>query len=67
MDVITSEDGERLKRLYREHATAKEAEKAALQQFGMESREFAQADAKTNELWRRIRELDGTVGRHWMA
>jgi len=34
---------------------------------GWESEEFKQVDAEAGRLWTKLRELQGTAGKHWMA
>jgi hypothetical protein len=65
--ILPTDEGAELKRLRREHVATEREARIILRRFGMDSRQFQRADARTNELWRRIRELDGTVGQHWMA
>jgi hypothetical protein len=65
--VLTGEKAEEYKRLYAEHAAATAKAHAVLVAKGMGSDEFAQADAASTELWRRLRELQGMGGKHWMA
>jgi hypothetical protein len=65
--IVTGEEGEELKRLYKEHADATAYACEVLLARGMESREFLDADNVVGEKWRRIREILGDGGKHWMA
>lgn len=65
--IISPEEGDELKRLYKEHAKASEQAAVILAARGMDSREFFEADKATGALWRRIREILGVSSSHWMA
>jgi hypothetical protein len=65
--VISPEEGNELKRLYREYSAVAERAAAILAAKGMDSPEFFEADKATGVLWRRIREILGTADKHWMA
>ena len=55
--MITPEDAAELKRLHDEHAVASRRAGEVLQEHGVESPEFAEADNVAGELWRRIHEI----------
>jgi hypothetical protein len=65
--VVTPEEGAELQRLYREHAAATETAVAVLAARGMDSPEFAEADKAAGVIWRRMREILGDAGKHWMS
>jgi hypothetical protein len=64
--VLVGEKAEEYKRLYAEYDAATTKAHAVLIAKGMASDEFAQADAAVGQLWRRLRELQGMAGKHWM-
>jgi hypothetical protein len=64
--TLTTEEGAELKRLYEEHTAASNHAGTVLHTYGMASAEFAEADAATGVLWRRIRDLLGE-DRNWMS
>jgi|HubBroStandDraft_5_1064220.scaffolds.fasta_scaffold2866385_1 hypothetical protein len=65
--VISPEEGAELERLMKQYPAALEQGAVVLAKKGMDSPEFAAADAATGKLWTRIRELQGMAGKHWMA
>jgi hypothetical protein len=65
--VLTGEEAAEFQRLYAEYAAAMVNALAILRAKGMSSEEFRQADAAAGALRARIRELQGTAGKHWMA
>jgi hypothetical protein len=66
-NIISPEEGEELKRLYADYATATQRAAIVLAAKGMTSAEFAEADKAAGILYRRIREILGTAGQSWMA
>lgn len=65
--ILTPEEGEEYKRVYAEYEKATIYGGEVLRRYGMESREFREADARTTDLWRRLRELQGEAGQPWNA
>jgi hypothetical protein len=65
--VLTGENAEEYKRLTAEYPVAEANATAALKSHGMDSEEFKRADAAKGAIWRRLRELQGMGGKHWMA
>jgi hypothetical protein len=66
-NFISPEEGAELKRLYAEHSAASKNAGTILATEGMDSPRFAEADKAVGVIWRRIREILGTSGSHWMA
>lgn len=65
--MIGPEEGAELQRLRAEHAAATRRMADVLASKGMEAPEFLEADRAVGELWRRIRVIQGTANRDWMA
>jgi hypothetical protein len=65
--VLSPEDGAELQRLYQEHAATNQKTAAVLASKGMDSPEFAEADKAAGAIGRRIREILGNAGKHWMS
>lgn len=65
--ILTGEEAEEFKRLYDEYPRVSQHAAELLGRHGMESKEFREADAAVGDLWRRLRELQGMAGKHWMA
>lgn len=65
--ILTGEKAAEYKRLYLEYGAAMARATAVLKAKGMDSQEFAEADAAAGTLWARLRELQGMGGKHWMA
>jgi hypothetical protein len=65
--VITTEDGAELKRLYADLVVATRKASAVLRAAGMESQAFLKADKEVGIIVRRIKEIRGIAGKHWMA
>lgn len=57
--IVSGEEGQELKRLYSEVATATARAGQILAEKGMGSPEFAEADKAVGVIWRRIREILG--------
>jgi hypothetical protein len=64
--TITPIKGEKLKRLYSELVIATATAAESLRIHGMDSRQFAEADAATGKIVKQIKELLGIAGSHWM-
>jgi hypothetical protein len=60
------EDGE-LKRLYADLAHASRRATANLRVSGMTSAAFLRADREVTRIVKRIKEIRGLAGKHWMA
>ena len=54
-------------RLYAEFCEAVLHVGSVLKMHGMESDQFRTAEAKSAELWKSLRALQGKAGEHWMA
>ena len=70
--VISPEEGEELRKLYEELPKAYARASAALRTHGQPLegellRKFMEEDAKAGDVVRRIKEIHGTTGQHWMA
>jgi hypothetical protein len=65
--VITPEEGAELERLRREYAAATQRAIMAIASQGMDSEAFVKADAEAGAAVKRIKEILGVAGRHWMA
>lgn len=66
-DFISPEEGAELKRLLKEWRAAQLREIEAAKANGMESEAYNRAAAETAAIVGRIKEIQGTTGRHWMA
>jgi hypothetical protein len=69
---ISLEEAEELQRLYAEMRTASKRAADALQTQGaplegMPLQRYRDEEAKVAAIWRRIREIYGTEGQHWMT
>jgi hypothetical protein len=64
--VITPEEGAELKRLYATLPVASRKAKVALLRGGMTSESFRKADQEVSGIVRRIKEILGLTGKHWM-
>jgi len=64
---LTPEDVAELNHLMPQYHAAMRHELAVAQTHGLESPEFREAHEKAGRLHRKIRELYGTTGEHWMA
>ena len=67
VELWSVEKAEEYKRLSAEHAAAAAHAAQVLQQKGMSSPEFGEADAATGRLYEQIRELLGKRGQRWMS
>ena len=70
--VISPEEGEELRKLFKNLPKAHARASAALRTNGkpLEGellRKFMEEDAKASDIVRRIKEIQGTTGKHWMA
>jgi hypothetical protein len=65
--VISPEEGAELQQPRLDHAAAVERTGAILAAKGMDSLEFAEADRAAGAISRRIREILGDSGKHWMS
>jgi hypothetical protein len=65
--ILSPEEGEELNRLSREHEASVLRTRGILARHGMTSPEFAEADRADGARYKRIRELQGMSGKHWMA
>jgi len=65
--TISPEEGKELARLLEEHAAALAHAGMILHTKGGDSLEFLEADKATSAIQRRIKEIRGTTGSHWMA
>jgi hypothetical protein len=65
--TITPEDAEEFNRLYTEFLRAAAHAGEVLHKFGMESAQFAEADAASGKIWRRLKEIQGRAGKPWNA
>jgi hypothetical protein len=65
--IITPEEGAELTQLQLDSAVAIQRERHILATGGMESPEFLEATKASGAIIRRIREIQGTTGTHWMA
>jgi hypothetical protein len=66
-NVISPEEDAELKRLHEAYFAASKWAYAILARDGMESPQFAEADAAVGAVWRRIRKIVGTADSRWMA
>jgi hypothetical protein len=65
--VLTGEQAEEYKRTYADYTAAMVRATEALKAYGMESREFSEADSAAGKLWGRLRQLQGLAGKSWMV
>jgi hypothetical protein len=66
-NVISPEEAAELKRLYANLADASKNANAVLRKSGMASVAFLEADKQLGAIVRRIKEIHGVAGNHWMA
>ncbi len=66
-EVTADEAAAEFRRLYVECAAAVGYANAVLQSAGTESEAFREADRKAAALWQRLREVQGLMGKRWMA
>ena len=64
--ILTPEEGREYLRLFGEYRRATNDAYEALKRFGMESKEFAAADAEAGKYWSQLRAMQGASGKHWM-
>ena len=64
---ITPEEGAELKQLEQDYLDAHRRARDAVVTEGMSSEAYLKADAETARIMRRIKEIRGTSGKHWMA
>ena len=64
--LIPKEDAE-LKRLYADLAHASRRATVILRMSGMTSETFLRADREVTRIVKRIKEIRGLAGKHWMA
>jgi hypothetical protein len=67
MSNLTKEQADELEHLRKEHLEAVEHAGKIAQEKGIDSEEFKGADAESNRLWSRIREIEAKSGQSWMA
>jgi hypothetical protein len=66
-DFISPEEAAELQHLYSEFVAASQHAAQTLRAKGINSPDFREADRATGVIWRRLREILGTAGSHWMA
>jgi hypothetical protein len=62
--ILSPEESEEYRRVYEKHVRLTNYAMDVLRRYGMESKEFADADAATCKTWIRLRELQGIAGKH---
>ena len=67
MSERNADEGTELQRLYAEYAAAVNDALAVAQSEGMFSEAFLEADGRAGQVRRRIREIGGLAGEHWMT
>ena len=65
--VIGPDEAAELRRLYKDLSVATTKVNVVLQTLGMELKAFIEADRKVSAIVRRIKEIHGVAGKHWMA
>jgi hypothetical protein len=65
--LLTLEQRAELKNLEEKRIAANERARAAAGTSGLSSEAFLKADAEEAEIIRRIKEIRGTAGSHWMG
>ena len=65
--ALSHEQRAELKRLYAELAIAARKANTILMMAGIDSEIFLKADGEVTRLIRRIKEVHGVSGKHWMA
>jgi hypothetical protein len=65
--VITPEEGAELERLKGVYLAATRRAMDAIRIQGMDSDAFAKADGEAGDAMRRMKEILGLAGKHWMA
>jgi Xaa-Pro aminopeptidase len=64
---ITPELATEMKQRWEDFLTASSRAEAAIKVGGMSSEAYTQADAEMGKAMRRIKEILGKTGKHWMA
>jgi hypothetical protein len=64
--ILTPEEAVKLRSLWRQYKAALDRSLEAAETEGMESAAFKEAHDESGEARRKIRELLGTTGQHWM-
>jgi hypothetical protein len=64
--IMTPEEAADLKRLLEEHAAATHRAREILRAYGMDSKEYTEAELVASDLWKRIRKLQGEDG-PWLS
>jgi hypothetical protein len=65
--LLSLEEDAELKRLYADLAHASRRAAAILRMSGMTSAAFLRADREVTRIVKRIKEIRGPAGKHWMA
>jgi hypothetical protein len=65
--LLSVEEGAELKRLYADLAHASRRATAILRTSGMTSAAFLTADREVTRIIKRIKEIRGLAGKHWMT
>lgn len=65
--LLSLDEGAELKRLYADLSHASRRATAILRTSGMTSAAFLKADREVTRIIKRIKEIRGLAGKHWMA
>jgi hypothetical protein len=65
--LLGPEEGAELKRLYADLAHASRRATAYLRTSGMTSADFLRSDREVTRIIKRIKEIRGLAGKHWMS
>jgi hypothetical protein len=65
--IITAQQAAKFKELFQDWERAVAHAGTMLRAYGMESRQFSEADQAATAIWRQLRELRRMAGKHWTA